>query len=811
MNMQAPSDRIRPISIEDEMRDSYISYAMSVIISRALPDVRDGLKPVQRRIVYAMREAGLVPGRARSKSSRVVGDTMAKYHPHGDQAIYDTMVRMAQDFSYRYPLVDGQGNFGSVDGDPPAAMRYTEARLSHIADALLVDIDKETVSFSPTYDEQNVQPDVFPSAFPNLLVNGSTGIAVGMATNIPPHNLGETIDACVAMIENPEITLREIMRILPGPDFPTGANICGRAGIRQAYETGRGQITVRATSSLESGQGNKESIIITEIPYMVNKSRLVATIADLVRDKKVEGIADIRDESDRDGMRIVIELKRGENHEVVLNQLYKHTNLQTTFGIILLALVDNRPVYCSLLELLRLYLDHRREVVVRRTRFDLAKAERRAHILEGLRKALDQIDAIINTIRSSANADIAKTALMDQYDFSQIQAEAILDMRLQRLTGLEREKIEEEYAQLVKDIEYFRKVLSTPQMVEDIVKKELLAVKDKFDDERRTRIVDDAADLDVEDLIAEENMVVTISHAGYIKRIATSTYRQQRRGGRGITAMQTKEEDFVQDIFIASTHSYMMFFTSTGRCHWQKVYEIPRGGRASRGKAIVNMLQLDPGETVRACVAVDEFDEKRFVFMATTNGVVKKTSLSAFGNPRRVGINAIEIDEGDQLLSVALTDGESEIFLATAHGKAIRFKESDVRPMGRTARGVAGGSLAEGDRVIGMVSTRPNSNATLLTVTENGYGKRTDVEQYRLIRRGGQGVINIITSDRNGGVVDVLEVVDEDELMIITQKGIAIRQPVAEIRAISRNTQGVRLIKLEEGDRVVAVAKVKEE
>jgi DNA gyrase subunit A len=807
--MYTQNERIRPINIEDEMKTSYISYAMSVIVQRALPDVRDGLKPVQRRIIYAMRELGLTARSAYKKSARIVGETMGKYHPHGDSAIYDTLVRMAQDFTYRYPLINGQGNFGSVDGDSPAAMRYTEAKLALIAETMLTDIEKETVDYMPNFDGQLEEPVVLPSEIPNLLINGSSGIAVGMATNIPPHNLSEVINATVAMIDKPDIDVKGLMKYVKGPDFPTAGYICGKEGILDAYRTGRGKVIMRAVAAKEQLPQGREAIIITEIPYMVNKARLVEEIANLVKDKKIEGISDLRDESDRDGMRVVIELKRNENYEVILNQLYKHTRMQTTFGIILLALVDNRPQYLTLPELLMHFIDHRRQVILRRTRYDLAKAEARLHIVEGLRIAVDNIDEVIHLIRSSKTREEAATRLINTFSLSEIQAKAILEMQLQRLIALEREKLEEEYNQLLKDIDYFKKILSTPELVMKIMKEELLRIKERFGDERRTKIVSQASDLEIEDLIAEENMVVTISHSGYIKRIATSVYRRQLRGGRGVTAMGTKEEDFVEHLYIASTHHYILLFTNRGRMHWLKVYEIPQAGRASRGKAIVNLLPLEKDEYVTSMFPVAEFQEDRYLLMATRNGVVKKTVLTAYSNPRKGGINAITLDEGDSLLSVWMTTGEDYVVISTKNGMAIRFTEKDVRPMGRTARGVVGIRMEENDYVVGMVVCR-DEEACLLTVTEKGYGKRTKVSEYRRIHRGGKGVIDIQTNERNGKVVGILETYEDDEFMMITKNGVAIRTNVADIRAISRNTQGVRLIRLEEGDEVAAIGKLPE-
>ncbi len=806
--MYTQNERIKPINIEDEMRTSYISYAMSVIVQRALPDVRDGLKPVQRRIIYSMRELGLTHRAGYKKSARIVGETMGKYHPHGDSAIYDTMVRMAQSFTYRYPLVDGQGNFGSIDGDNPAAMRYTEARMSQITETLLTDIEKETIDFMPNFDGQLNEPVVLPAEIPNLLINGSSGIAVGMATNIPPHNLKEVIDATVAVIDDPEIEPRKLLKYIKGPDFPTGGYICGKGGIAEAYATGRGRVVMRAMSHKEQLKQGKEAIVITEIPFLVNKAKLVEEIAKLVRDKKIEGIGDLRDESDREGMRIVIELKRGENHEVVMNQLYKHTRLQHTFGIILLALVNNRPQYLTLKELITYFIDHRREVIVRRTRYDLDKAEARAHILEGLRIAVDNIDEIIALIRGSQSREEAMNGLMENFELTEVQAKAILEMQLQRLVALERQKLEEEYQQLLKDIEFYKKVLSTPTLVMEIMKDELLKMKDKYGDPRRTEIVEDAADLEIEDLIAEENMVVTVSHTGYIKRIGTTAYRKQLRGGRGITAMGTKDEDFVEHLFIASTHHYILFFTDKGRLYWKKVYEIPQGGRQSKGKAIVNFLQLERDEYVTAMVPVYDFEEGKYLMMATRKGIVKKTELTAFSNPRRAGINAITLDDHDRLLSVWMTSGNEDVILATRNGMAIRFSEEDVRPMGRTARGVLGIRLVDDDQLVGMVVCYEGSQ--LLTVTEKGYGKRTDVDQYRKIKRGGKGVIDIQTNDRNGRIVGILATYEDDEFMMITKKGVAIRTSVNDIRSISRNTQGVRLIRLEESDLVAAIGKLPE-
>lgn len=826
--MQDAREHIVLLNIEDEMKNSYIDYAMSVIVGRALPDVRDGLKPVHRRVIYAMHELGFGPTHKTEKSAKSVGAVMGNYHPHGDAAIYDTMVRMAQDFSMRYPLIDGQGNFGSVDGDPAAAMRYTESRLSRFAELLLQDLEKNTVDWTPNYDGSTQEPMVLPSAFPNLLVNGSGGIAVGMATNIPPHNLSETINACVAMIDNPHARVVDLMRHIKGPDFPTGAFICGREGILEAYSTGRGRVVMRARMRTEQLKGGRDAIVVSEIPYQVNKSRLVEEIAYLIRDKKITGISDLRDESDRDGMRVVMELKKGEVPEVIINNLYKHTQLQSTFGIIMLALVDGRPRYLSLPKMIQLFLNHRRDVVIRRTRYDLDRAEKRLHIVHGLVVVQDNIDAVIRIIRNAANPEDAKTQLMaifkvpaemarevspdvtEAVPLSAEQAQAILDMRLSRLTQLEKSKLLEERQQLVGSIAEFRKVLADIREVWKIVRKELLDVKAKFGDERRTEIVDESTDLSIEDLIAEENMVITISHQGYIKRTPTSLYRRQKRGGKGITGAETKDEDWVEDLFIGTTLNYLMFFTDRGQAHWLKVYELPQGGRATKGRPIVNMLQLEQGEKIRAILPVREFDDQHFLIFATCRGQVCKQALSLYSNPRKAGIKAINIATDDRLVDVKLTTGQSEIVLATKHGMAVRFHETDARPMGRFTGGVKGITLNSGDEVIALEAPRPG--ATLLTVCENGHGKRTPVEDYRLIGRGGKGVINIKTNERNGLVVAVKEVLDEDELIMITRNGMSIRTHVSDIRSISRNTQGVRLINLneDENDRVMSVARLAE-
>ncbi|NUN97658.1 MAG: DNA gyrase subunit A [Candidatus Omnitrophica bacterium] len=797
-------ERIRPHGIEEQMQDSYIDYAMSVIVARALPDVRDGFKPVHRRILYAMHSSGLGPTRPYSKCAKVVGEVLGNYHPHGDLPVYEALVRMAQEWNLRYPLVDGQGNFGSIDGDSPAAYRYTECRLAPVSVEFLDDLDKDTVDFVPTFDEKGTEPTVLPAHVPNLLVNGSAGIAVGMATNIPPHNLREVVDACTALIDNPSLSVEELMRYIPGPDFPTGGTILGRAGIREAYLTGRGRAVVRAVSHTEELKGGREAIIVTEIPYQVNKGKLLEEIGALVREKKVEGLSDVRDESDRKGMRIVLELKRGENGDVVMNQLYKHSRLQTTFGIILLALVENRPVYLTLPQLILHFLDHRTDVITRRTRFLLDKATKRAHIVEGLLKALDIIDQIIATIRASRDGEEASARLIGEYGFTEVQAKAILDMRLQRLTGLEREQLEEEMRELQAAIEDYRDILANPARVKQIMKDELAGIRAKYGDERRTQIIDADSDLDMEDLIAEEQMVISVSHAGYIKRTPPDTYRSQSRGGRGVSAMTTKENDYVEHLFVTSTHDYLLLFSDRGKVYWLKCYAIPEGTRTSRGKPVINCIDIRTDEKVTAFVPVHEFTEGHYLVMITAKGIIKKVDLAAFSNPRKAGIIAIDLPEEDQLVNVLHTTGKDDILIATREGKAIRFSEEDVRPMGRTARGVKAATLREGDEVVSADMADPDS--FLLTVTENGYGKRSAIADYRHIRRGGQGVINIITSERNGKVIGAVEVKgDDEEIMIITQAGVMIRQSVADIRVTGRNAQGVRLIRLDEGDRVAAV------
>jgi len=806
-----PHEPSIPVNIEDEMRKSYLDYAMSVIIGRALPDVRDGLKPVHRRILYGMYEQGSTAGKAYKKSARIVGDVMGKFHPHGDTAIYDTVVRMAQEFSMRYRLIDGQGNFGSIDGDNPAAMRYTEVRLTRLAEELMRDdIDKETVNWVPNYDGSLLEPAVLPAKFPNLLVNGSSGIAVGMATNIPPHSLSEVIDACLMMIERPGATVDELMTVLPGPDFPTAGFIHGAEGIRQAYETGRGIIQIRARAAVEEPKksGDKQAIVISQIPYMTNKARLIEKIAELVRDKRIDGIADLRDESDRDGIRIVVELKRGEVAEVVLNNLYKNTQMQTTFGINFLAIVNNQPQVLPLRHLLQHFIDHRKEIVVRRTRFDLRKAKERAHILEGLVKALDHLDAVITLIRGSHTPAVAKEQLVEKFAFSEVQAQAILEMRLQRLTGLERDKIVEEYQDILATIRKLEEILASEQLILGVISAELSEIKRQFGDARRTEIVAATRDITIEDMIAEEDMVITVSRGGYIKRSPLTLYRSQRRGGKGKLGMVPKEEDIVEHLFVASTHSYILVFTDRGRMYWLKVHAIPQIGAAARGKAIVNLIQVEPGENVRALLSVKTFGESNFVVMLTRGGKIKKTELGAFSNVRTSGIIAIDINDGDDLYGVDLSDGNSQIFIGTHDGMAIHFDESDVRPMERGAAGVKAINLREGDYVVEMDVLHKDGSGEILTVTEKGFGKRTAVEEYRLQSRGGTGVINVKTTDKNGKVAGIKTVTSEDELLLITEHGKMIRLGCSNIRSIGRSTQGVRLINLEEGDRVVAAVKL---
>ena len=793
--------------LEDEMRESFIDYSMSVIVQRALPDVRDGLKPVHRRILYAMSGLGLTPGRAFKKSATVVGEVLGKYHPHGDSAVYDSMVRMVQDFSLRYPLVDGQGNFGSIDGDSAAAYRYTEARLMALATELLDDIEKETVDFVPNFDDRLEEPTVLPARAPNLLINGSSGIAVGMATNIPPHNLTEIVAATKALIINPELPQEELESIVTGPDFPTGAYICGRTGIEEAYRTGRGRIVMRAKATIEEVEGQGERIIVTEIPFMVNKARLIEQIAQLVRDKKLADIRDLRDESDRDGMRIVIELKRDVMPEIVLNRLYKHTQMQSTFGTILLALVNGEPKVLKLREMLLHFIDHRHTVVVRRTTHDLARADAREHILEGLRTAVDSIDAVIKIIRGSRDTEAAATGLQEAFGLSELQTKAILDMRLARLTGLEMERLEEELAQIREAITEFQRILGSRDVRMGIIADELTAIDEKYGDERRSEIIGEVSSLEMEDLIPDEEVVITVSHQGYVKRVAIDTYRAQHRGGRGLQGMGTKEEDWVEHLFVASTHDYLMVFTRDGQCYWLKVWQIPDAQRQSRGKPIVNLLNIEAEREIAALVPVREFSDDRFLLFSTRAGKIKKTALSAYGNVRAVGLNAINIREGDELIDVQITDGLNHIILATRNGMAIRFKEEDTRSMGRAAEGVRGIRLREDDHVVGMVVNR-REDATLLVVSEAGMGKRSAVDAYRLQRRGGRGVINLKTNEKTGKVVAIKSVVPEDQLMIITRNGVVNRQRVDEIRVIGRATQGVRLVNLDEGDQVMDVARI---
>ncbi|MCI0511939.1 DNA gyrase subunit A [candidate division KSB1 bacterium] len=806
--MYSSKERIIPVVIEEEMKDSYIDYSMSVIVGRALPDVRDGLKPVHRRILFGMRELGLRSNAAYKKSARIVGEVLGKYHPHGDLAVYDAMVRMVQDFSLRYPLVNGQGNFGSVDGDAPAAMRYTEARLTSIAEEILRDIEKETVRFIPNFDESLEEPTILPSRIPNLLINGSSGIAVGMATNVPPHNLREVVDALIALIDDPNLTIEMLMQHVNGPDFPTAAIIYGRDGIIEAYRTGRGRLAIRARASVEVTKG-KDNIVVTEIPYQVNKANLIEKIASLVHERKIEGIVDIRDESDRDGMRIVIELKREAKAEVILNQLYNLTQMQVTFGVIMLALVDGQPRVLNLKELLQYFIDFRHDIVVRRTEYDLKIAERRAHILEGLKIALDNIDEVIEIIKKSRNTETARNSLMHRFKFSEIQAQAILDMRLHQLTNLEQRKIIDEYKEILKLIEQLKGILASRLKRLELIKSELLEIKEKFGDDRRTEIVGQLEEFKIEDMIAEEDMVITISHGGFIKRFPVSQYKRQLRGGKGFTAATTKEEDFIEHLFIASTHNYILFFTNTGRCYWLKVYEIPMAGKGSKGRAIINLLDLQKDESIAAFVPVRKFDDEHYVMMAMQNGLVKKTVLSAYGNPRKGGINAINIREDDRLIGAKITDGNQEIILGTRQGKAIRFHERDVRDMGRMATGVAGIHLEKGDVVIGMVAVRKDE--TILVVTECGYGKRSLVKDYRITRRGGKGIITMKYTPKVGKLVAIMGVTDDDDVMIISTVGLVIRQSIAKITVLGRNTQGIRLIKLNMDDNIADVALVSKE
>jgi DNA gyrase subunit A len=805
-----PTEKSAMVSIESEMRKSYLDYAMSVIIGRALPDVRDGLKPVHRRVLFAMRELRNDWNKPYKKSARIVGDVIGKYHPHGDTAVYDTIVRMAQDFSLRYPMVDGQGNFGSVDGDPPAAMRYTEIRMTRLAHEMMADLDKETVDFVPNYDESLTEPSVMPAKIPSLLINGSSGIAVGMATNVPPHNLNEVCEATKALIDNPQLEWHDLIKLIPGPDFPTGGIIYGTKGIEDAYNTGRGIVRMRGRIIVEKDQRTQsETIVITELPYQVNKARLIEQIADLVKNKQIEGLRYVRDESDREGMRIALGLKRDQITGVIINQLYKHTRLESSFGVIFLAVVQGRPELLTLKETLEQFIYHRKEIIVRRTRFDLRKAEERAHILQGLKVALDNLDEVVALIRNSRSPDEARTRLMDRFDLTIIQAKAILDMRLQRLTGLEREKIVEEYEAVLKDIARFREILGNERLVLEIIKEEIAEIQKEFADVRRTEIVHDTTEINIEDMIVEEDMVVTISKDGYIKRNPITLYRIQRRGGKGKTAMGTKEEDFVEHLFVASTHHTFLFFTNQGKVYWRKVYDIPQAGRTSRGKAVINLLNLAPDEKLTTVMAVAAFEPGHHILMTTRNGLVKKSDLMAFSRPRSGGIIAISLLTGDELIEARLTDGTYNVFLVSAMGKSIRFHEAEVRPSGRTSQGVRGMRLVKGDCIVGMAVL--SHGQTLFTLTENGYGKRTSVDEYPIQKRGGKGVITIKTSERNGKVVALLLVEEDDNVMLMTDAGKLIRIPVNGVSVISRNTQGVKLIDIEEGEAVVGAARIEED
>jgi DNA gyrase subunit A len=799
---------LNTVTIEEEMKRSYLEYAMSVIVGRALPDIRDGLKPVHRRILFAMEQLKNYHNRPFKKSARVVGDVIGKYHPHGDAAVYDTIVRMAQPFAMRYPLIDGQGNFGSVDGDSAAAMRYTEIRMQDIAEQFLLDVEKETVDFTSNYDGSLLEPVILPTNIPNLLISGSSGIAVGMATNIPPHNLNEVADAIIHTIDNPEITLRELMIDVPGPDFPTSGYIHGEKGIQEAYSAGRGIIKIRARAFVEKIGENKERIIITEIPYQVNKANLLKSIGELVKNKKIDGISDIRDESDRDGLRVAIDIKRDANAAIILNRLYKFTQMEVSFGIIMLAIVDGRPEILSLKQTIQHFINHREEIVVRRTSFELKKAEARAHILEGLKIALEHLDRVVELIRSSPSPSEAKVRLKENFQLSDIQAQAILDMRLQRLTGLERDKITDEYNSTIKDIERFKAILSNDALVLGIIKKETMDIKERYGDERRTEIIRDVQDIDIEDLIVDEDMVITVSHAGYIKRSPISLYRAQRRGGKGVSGTKTREEDFVVSMFIASTHDYLLFFMNTGRLYWRKVHEIPEAGRIAKGTAIVNLLNLQPGEYIATILSIKGFEDGKYVVMATKKGLVKKTKLSAYSRPRLTGIAALKTNEGDELTGVRVTNGEQDIFLSTKRGKAIRFHEKGLRAMGRVAAGNTGIRLADKDQVVSIEIL--NEGAAILTITENGYGKRTDTKEYRAQQRGGKGVFSIKTSERNGPVVSANQVTENDELMILSGNGKIIRMKTSDISVIGRHTQGVKLINLETSEKVVAVARLME-
>jgi DNA gyrase subunit A len=798
--MYTKGEKLVTVALEKEMQTSYIDYSMSVIVGRALPDARDGLKPVHRRILYAMSDLGLEHNKPYKKSARVVGEVLGKYHPHGDMAVYDAMVRMVQDFSLRYPLIDGQGNFGSVDGDSAAAMRYTEARMDAIAEELLSDIEKNTVNFRPNFDESLQEPSVLPSKIPNLLVNGSSGIAVGMATNIPPHNLGEIIEATKAVIDDPLIPVEKLMKHVPGPDFPTGGIIYGGDEVKNMYLTGRGRIRVRARAGVEPGKSGKECIVITEIPYMVNKAGLIEQIAGLIQDKKIDGVTDIRDESDREGMRVVIELRRGENAQVILNQLYKHTRMEETFGAIMLALDHGRPAVMDLKKMIQCYIDHRKEVVYRRTKYDLEKAEARAHILEGFKIALKNIDEVVKIIKKAESREDAKNKLIARFKLSEIQANAILDMRLYQLTGLEQDKIEKEYLELIKKIEYYKSLLASEKKLLGVIKDELDEIAKKYGDNRRTEIIGKAEEFQVEDLIAKEGCLITISHAGYIKRVPVATYKAQKRGGKGVSGMEVKEEDYVEHLFTASTHDYILFFTNQGKAYWLKVYEIPQGGRLAKGKAIVNMLNMAQDEKIAAMVRVEDFTKPLHLVMATKSGYIKKTGLSEFSNPRSTGIIAINIEKGDNLIGVELTSGKDEVVLVTKNGKSIRFSETHCRPMGRNTRGVTGIRLSPKDEVVGL--TIVSERATFLLVTERGYGKRSEFTDYRVQGRGGKGIIGIKVTTKNGGVVKACKVTNEDEVVLISSKGKMIRMYVEDISVIGRATQGVRLITLGQDEKL---------
>lgn len=802
-------ESIKPVLIQDEMKNSYIDYAMSVIVGRALPDARDGFKPVHRRILYAMNEAGITSDKAYKKSARVVGDVLGKYHPHGDSAVYESLVRMVQDFSLRYPLIDGQGNFGSIDGDSAAAMRYTECRMDKISNEMLADIGKETVLFKPNYDGSLKEPSVLPAKLPNLLINGSTGIAVGMATNMAPHNLGEVIDGTLKVIEDPNVTIEELMSVIKAPDFPTAGTIIGMDEVRKAYRTGRGKIKIRAVTSIEEMKNDKNRIVISELPYQVNKSKLIESIASLARDKRIVGISDLRDESDRNGIRVVIELTRNTNPDVVLNQLFKNTNMEVTFGIINLALVDGVPMELNLKELLEIYLKHRIEVILRRSEYDLRKTEEKTHILKGLLTALDHIDEVIKLIRGSQNVEEARTGLIENFDLDEIQAKAILDMRLQKLTGLEREKIENEHSGLVKFIAELKSIIASDEKKYEIIKEELQEIRDRFADKRRTKIEETYSEIEDESLIPKEDVVVTITNQGYIKRNGLDAYKQQHRGGKGIIGMDTKEEDFVENIFVASTHDYLTFFTSHGKVLSKKIYDIPQGSRQAKGKAIVNFLDLKDGDTITAMIPVEKFDEDKYLFMATKFGTLKKCQLSDFAGMRKGGIVGIKLVDGDELVNVALTDGTKELIMVSRYGKAVRFSETDVRSMGRTAKGVRGIKLDDDDFVVSLDVV--DNECKLLAITENGYGKRTTFDEYRAMKRGGKGVITIITNLRNGFVSNVKSVHDDDEVMVTSSNGIIIRMPVKDIRVQGRNTQGVKIMDLKNDDKVVSVARIESE